>query len=134
MPFHPVTFFSYYLFSPCSCIIQNCQVSIRATCCQRWFDCPDCHKESSDHELAKSAELILACKKCKKVFRKNMAEYDETDEYCPGCDNHYVIEAKTPQEPQLMIGLEGDASMIRDDRDRSKNRKGPGVGMNAFGY
>lgn len=23
-------------------------------------------------------------------------EYDESDEFCPHCDNHYVIEAKTP--------------------------------------
>lgn len=30
------------------------------------------------------------CKKCKKAFRKDMANYEESDEYCPHCDNHYV--------------------------------------------
>ena len=30
------------------------------------------------------------CKKCKKAFRKDMEGYDESDEYCPYCDNHYV--------------------------------------------
>jgi len=31
--------------------------------------------------------------------------YEEADEYCPHCDNHYVIEAKTPQKA---IGVEGE--------------------------
>jgi hypothetical protein len=26
------------------------------------------------------------------------SDFDETDEYCPHCDNHYVIEAKVSQE------------------------------------
>jgi len=58
------------------------------------------------------------CKKCKKAFRKDMSEYDESDEYCPHCDNHYVLEAKTPV---AALGVEGedirkDARMIKDDR------------------
>jgi uncharacterized CHY-type Zn-finger protein len=47
-------------------------VAIRAPCCKRWFDCPECHKEVTDHELQKTDEMVFACKKCKKVFRKNM--------------------------------------------------------------
>ena len=27
---------------------------------------------------------------CKKAFRKDMTTYEEADEYCPHCDNHYV--------------------------------------------
>ncbi|CAG8637912.1 11247_t:CDS:2 [Paraglomus occultum] len=47
-----------------------------------------------------------------------MENFDETDEYCPHCDNHYVIEAKTPQ---IGIGVEGDDPrkdnrMLKDDR------------------
>jgi hypothetical protein len=30
------------------------------------------------------------CKKCRKAFRKDMTKYEESDEYCPHCDNHYV--------------------------------------------
>ena len=30
------------------------------------------------------------CKKCKKTFCKDMTAYEESDEYCPHCDNHYV--------------------------------------------
>lgn len=51
--------------------ILNAQVSVRASCCKQWFDCPECHAETQDHDLAKSFEMVLACKKCKKVFRKD---------------------------------------------------------------
>lgn len=98
--------------------ILNAQVSIRAPCCQKWFDCPECHAEVSDHQLRKTNEMTFICKKCKKAFRKDMTVYEESDEYCPHCDNHYVIEAKTPQ---AVVGVEGedarkDARMIKDER------------------
>ncbi|KAK6907942.1 zinc finger protein [Kwoniella mangroviensis CBS 10435] len=100
--------------------ILNAQVAIRAPCCKKFFDCPQCHEESQDHPLRKTMEMAFMCKKCKKAFRKDMTTYEESDEYCPHCDNHYVIEAK---EPQAMIGVEGedariDARMIKDDRVR----------------
>ena len=44
---------------------------------KRWFDCPDCHEELTDHKLKKTTELVFACKKCSKVFRKDVAEFDE---------------------------------------------------------
>lgn len=48
-------------------------MSIRAPCCKKWFDCPQCHADSEkDHELMKTMEMVFACKKCKKVFRKDM--------------------------------------------------------------
>ena len=78
--------------------ILNAQVSIRASCCKKWFDCADCHKEVSDHPLAKMAEMVFACKKCKKVFRKDMIDYEEQDEFCPHCDNKYVLEAVTKED------------------------------------
>ena len=64
--------------------ILNAQVAIRAPCCRKWFDCPDCHAEMTDHDLEKTLEMVFACKKCKKVFRKNVEEFEEADEYCPG--------------------------------------------------
>jgi hypothetical protein len=39
---------------------------------QKWFDCAECHQENEDHELMKSTEIVFACKKCKKVFRRDM--------------------------------------------------------------
>ena len=70
--------------------ILNAQVSIRAPCCKQWFDCAECHAETQSHRLAKSTEMTFICKKCKKAFRKDAAEFDESDEYCPHCDNHFV--------------------------------------------
>ncbi|KAI0752796.1 CHY zinc finger-domain-containing protein [Daedaleopsis nitida] len=117
--------------------ILNAQVAIRAPCCKQWFDCAECHAETQSHRLAKTNEMAFLCKKCKKAFRKDMSEYDESDEYCPHCDNHYVsqalhsmwtgvgepwtdqvIEAKSPQ---AVLGVEGedprlDARMLKDER------------------
>ena len=52
--------------------------------------CPQCHAEQMEHPLRRDIEMIFACKKCKKTFRKDMTVYDDSDEYCPHCDNHYV--------------------------------------------
>ncbi|THH29531.1 hypothetical protein EUX98_g4646 [Antrodiella citrinella] len=98
--------------------ILNAQVSIRAPCCKRWFDCAQCHGEAEDHKLRKTNEMAFMCKKCKKAFRKDMSAYEESDEYCPHCDNHYVLEAKTPQ---AVIGVEGDdprinSRLLKDER------------------
>ncbi|KAJ3400345.1 hypothetical protein HDU80_007065 [Chytriomyces hyalinus] len=87
-------------------------------CCKRWFDCPECHAEQTDHNLRKTAEMVFACKKCKKVFRKDLETFDESDEYCPNCDNHFIIDAKTPQ---MAIGVEGDDPRLnRDYREKQK--------------
>ncbi|KAJ7350882.1 hypothetical protein DFH08DRAFT_862552 [Mycena albidolilacea] len=98
--------------------ILNAQVSIRAPCCKLWYDCAECHAEAQTHNLAKTAEMTFMCKKCKKAFRKDMSVYEESDEYCPHCDNHYVIDAKTPK---AVVKVEGedirvDARMLKDDR------------------
>ncbi|TCD60930.1 hypothetical protein EIP91_009283 [Steccherinum ochraceum] len=89
--------------------ILNAQVSIRAPCCKQWYDCAECHAEAQDHQLRKTTEMAFMCKKCKKAFRKDMSAYEESDEYCPHCDNHYVLEAKTPH---AAIGVEGDDPRI----------------------
>ncbi|WFD33510.1 hypothetical protein MCUN1_000323 [Malassezia cuniculi] len=75
-------------------------------------------------------ELAFICKKCRRAFRKDMSQYEGADEYCPHCDNHYVIEAKTPQ---LMLEVEGadgrvDPSIIRDDRMRQRPHADPTEG------
>ncbi|CAO3591967.1 unnamed protein product [Absidia cylindrospora] len=101
--------------------ILNAQASIRAPCCRRWFDCAECHQEVSDYPLRKTDEMVFACK-CKKAFRKNVLDYEEEDEYCPHCDNHYVLEALMP-EAQLGIetgDLRKDARVIKDGRTKLK--------------
>ncbi|AEO69456.1 uncharacterized protein THITE_2146429 [Thermothielavioides terrestris NRRL 8126] len=108
--------------------ILNAQVSIRSPCCRKWFDCPECHAEQESHPLLQRFEMTFACKKCRKCFRKDASEFEEADEYCPHCDNHFVIEAVTPK---AAIGVEGDDvrvdnRMLKDDRVAGKG--GPGGG------
>ena len=67
------------------------------------------------------------CKKCKKAFRKDVSEFEEADEYCPNCDNHYIIEAKTPEtEGKLVIEFEQEKGheqkVMKDDREKQRNR------------
>ncbi len=44
---------------------------------RKWFDCAECHQEQEDHALLQRFEMIFACKKCKKCFRKDAREFDE---------------------------------------------------------
>lgn len=44
--------------------------------------------------------------------------HDPSDEYCPHCDNHFVLDAVTPT-PALQVEGEDarvDARMLKDDR------------------
>ncbi|OOG00105.1 hypothetical protein ASPCADRAFT_1760 [Aspergillus carbonarius ITEM 5010] len=117
--------------------ILNAQVAIRSACCKKWFDCAECHQEQESHSLAKTNEMVFACKKCKKCFRKDATEFDERcvtppplgvpegDEYCPHCDNHFVIEAVTPT-PTLQVEGEDarvDSRMLKDDRIRGHQER-----------
>ncbi|OJJ32788.1 hypothetical protein ASPWEDRAFT_29932 [Aspergillus wentii DTO 134E9] len=105
--------------------ILNAQVSIRSPCCRKWFDCAECHQEQEAHSLTKTTEMVFACKKCKKCFRKDAAEFEDCDEYCPHCDNHYVIEAKTPM-PALQVEGEDarkDSRMLKDERVRADQER-----------
>ena len=105
--------------------ILNPQVAIRAPCCKKWFDCAECHMEKEDHELWRSTEMTLVCKKCKKVFRIDLTDFEESDEYCPRCDNHFNIDAKTPEtEGKLKIEIEmkegHEHKMFQDDREKQR--------------
>jgi len=42
-------------------------------------------------------EMAFLCKKCRKAFRKDMGHYEDSDEYCPHCDNHYVRLCSLPR-------------------------------------
>ncbi|KFH48979.1 hypothetical protein ACRE_002080 [Hapsidospora chrysogenum ATCC 11550] len=105
--------------------ILNAQVAIRSPCCRKWFDCAECHHEQESHPLMQTFEMVFACKKCKKCFRKDAQEFEESDEYCPHCDNHFVIDAKTPKAALTVESedVRKDSRMIKDDRVREKERR-----------
>ena len=43
-------------------------------------------------------------------------DFDESDEYCPKCDNHYYIEAMSGKEeqPQIMVAQSDDAQALKE--------------------
>ena len=47
----------------------------------------------------------------------NHSDFDETDEYCPNCDNHFIIDAETKKSKAIeegkatvVVGVEGDST------------------------
>ena len=69
--------------------------------------------------------MTFACKKCKKCFRKDVQEFEESDEYCPHCDNHFVLDAVTPHA-RLEVESEDvrkDARMLKDDRVKAAEQQ-----------
>lgn len=107
--------------------IPNVQTQVYAPCCKKWFDCAQCHAEQEDHPIQKSDEVILVCKKCKKVFKIRYSEFDpEADGYCPRCDNHWYIEAEDPNKNKTMaVAVElakgvDEVDAIVDERDQNK--------------
>ena len=70
-------------------------------------------------------DMVMLCKKCKKAFRKDVGEYEEADEFCPHCDNHYIIEAKTPfTEGTMRVVVEQERGhehkLFKDDREKDR--------------
>lgn len=69
--------------------------------------------------------MVMVCKKCKKAFRKDVQEFEESDEYCPHCDNHFVLDAVTPRA-RLEVESEDmrvDSRMLKDDRQRAEEQQ-----------
>ena len=48
-----------------------------------------------------------------------------SDEYCPHCDNHFVLDAKTPTPALKVEGEDArvDARMLKDDRIRLEEQR-----------
>ena len=56
-----------------------------------------------------------------------MEVYEEADEYCPNCDNHYVLDAVTPEDKgKLVIEFEQkkghEHKMYKDEREPERKR------------
>ena len=70
--------------------------------------------------------MTFACKKCKKCFRKNAQEFEDADEYCPHCDNHFVLDALAPK-PSLQVEGEDariDSRMVKYDWVKGEEERG----------
>jgi hypothetical protein len=76
--------------------------------------------ESEAHKLQSSADA-----QCKKAFRKDMTTYEEADEFCPHCDNHYVSVRQMSLCTCLPL-LHHVAGPSLTTGDRGKGAKGDG--------
>ena len=45
-------------------------------------------------------------------------DFDEADEYCPHCDNHFVIDAETKKSKAISEGKAGVVVGIQGDSER----------------
>ena len=68
--------------------------------------------------------MVFACKKCRKVFRKQIEDFEEADEHCPACDNHFMPEAKEP-ERRLVVEFKTEKGhenkMFKDEREKERS-------------
>ena len=71
--------------------VKNAQVSFYASCCDKWFDTVLRHNEMQGHAFQRTLVISLFCKACKGFFRKDLTAFVEDDEFCPHCDNQFVI-------------------------------------------
>ena len=60
----------------------------------------------------------------------NLRDFDECDEYCPSCDNHFIIDAETPKshaiekgDAQVIVGVEGDTAREAEEMRELMMRK-----------
>ena len=58
------------------------------------------------------------------------SDFDESDEHCPSCDNHFVIDAETPKsralnegKAQVLVGVEGDTEREAEELREKMMRK-----------
>jgi len=70
--------------------------------------------------------MTFICKKCKKAFRKDVTEFDESDEYCPHCDNHFVSVESVPL-PSPLNTIPGSGRFDTQGCVESR-RRGPKAG------
>lgn len=76
--------------------------------------------------------MVFACKACKKVFRKDLREYEDADEYCPHCDNHYVLPAAAPASAESAIAGASTVMVEMDAEDLDARAKSKDAGKAAL--
>jgi uncharacterized CHY-type Zn-finger protein len=87
-------------FPRCLLFWKHTQAIVQAPCCQRWFDCAECHDEVSDHPFRISTKLRLQCKSCTRIFQKDLTMITERDRKCEGCDKFWNQRGKS-----ILIGF-----------------------------
>lgn len=70
------------------------QVVFQASCCQRWFECSECHDEINDHLFQFNKRLKMFCKTCNTTFERDLKLMTVKDKYCYSCGTCWCIPGK----------------------------------------
>ncbi len=74
------------------------QTYMLAPCCNKWFECAECHDEHvSNHKFQFEPELRFTCKSCKKCFVRDFKLFSERDKKCDFCKKLWCLPAITPE-------------------------------------
>mmetsp|Transcript_2334 Transcript_2334/g.4285 ORF Transcript_2334/g.4285 Transcript_2334/m.4285 type:complete len:119 (-) Transcript_2334:312-668(-) len=77
--------------------VLNCEVYMQSPCCQKWFECAECHDDNCNHPFKFATELRFCCKRCKTCFNRNFKFFSEKDKHCSVCGVQWVMAAVTPE-------------------------------------
>ena len=72
---------------------------IQAPCCNKWFECSECHDEIvKTHVFEFKSTYRFTCKLCRKVFSRDFKLFSEQDKLCSYCQNQWVLPGITPEK------------------------------------
>jgi uncharacterized CHY-type Zn-finger protein len=100
--------------------ILNAQVSVRAPCCNKWFECVECHDIFMDHQMTHASTISFACLSCGMGFRKDLQLFGDKDEFCPHCENQYIIPAVTNERMLYEYGMDELETMLTTACERTR--------------
>mmetsp|Transcript_25424 Transcript_25424/g.24317 ORF Transcript_25424/g.24317 Transcript_25424/m.24317 type:complete len:118 (+) Transcript_25424:3062-3415(+) len=79
--------------------ILNAQVYINSPCCNKWFECSECHDEVVKSHLFKFNKILrLTCKNCKGCFTRDLQIFSTKDKKCDYCGNVWCLPGITPEK------------------------------------
>ena len=66
-------------------------------CCNKWYECAECHDEREDHIFRFEPTLRFTCKGCRKCFVRDFKLFSERDKACDFCKAVWCKPAETPE-------------------------------------
>lgn len=85
--------------------VFNAKVVFQASCCQRWFECSECHDEINDHLFEFQKKLKMFCKTCTRTFERDLKLFTVKDKYCYSCGTGWCVPGVTPESTIYTEGV-----------------------------
>lgn len=115
-PYFIIKFWTLGLYAFC-----KKKVYIQAPCCNKWFECAECHDDAvKTHVFELKSDMRFTCKPCRKVFTRDFKLFSESDKLCSFCKNCWIIPGITP-ESRLMDNANELISITLDELLDNRN-------------